>query len=1034
MPSKTNEQALEAAIEKALTGSNLEEMKAQGYAPQQMAEGEIHYRSGNGFYIGDPNDYDAKWAIDKRRFWHFLESSQAEELAKLRKRSDGELKILHRLNVLIKKYGVLELLRKGLDVDDAHFELLYPLPLASSGERVRQQFEQNEFSVSRQLRYSLDKPLQEIDMVIFVNGLPIITMELKNPWTGQNARYHGQKQYREDRDIRQPLLQFGRCLVHFAVDTDEVYMTTRLAGKGTFFLPFNKGNGQSKGNPVNEFGHKTAYLWEQIFKRESLTNLIQHFVRFDGKRTTALNKRTLYFPRFHQLDVVRKIVADIEKEGLGKTYLIQHSAGSGKSNSITWAAYQLIETYPKHENVRGYRGMERPLFDSVIVVTDRRLLDKQIRENIKSFSQVKNIVAPAYRSADLKAALEMGKKIIITTIQKFPFVLEGIGQMNEKQFAVIIDEAHSSQTGTTADKMNMTFAKTDDSLGDAQDKLFDLMSSRKMRQNVSYLAFTATPKNSTLEKFGVRQADGSFKPFHLYSMKQAIEEGFILDVLANYTTYKSYYELQKSIAENPLFDTKKAQKKLRKYVERQERTIATKAEIMLNHFMEQVQAKRKLKGKGKAMVLTQSIEAAILYYQAMQRLLEQKGNPFRILVAFSGKKMLKGIEYTEEQINYLPAELDRAKSSDPDYISDKIARYFDMDEYRILIVANKYLTGFDQPKLCSMYIDKKLQGVLAVQALSRLNRSANKLGKKTEDLFVLDFFNSTEDIKKAFDDFYTATSLSEATDVNILHELKDHLEDPGVYELAEVKEFTNLFFDNADAQLLSPIIDQAAHRFNEELELTDEEKADYKIKAKQFVKIYGQLASIMDMDYSRLNWEQLFWFLKFLIPKMVIRNKDKDQLDSLLDAVDLSTYGIERVKLNHKIELDAEETSLKPQNANPRGAHEEEEKDTLEEILRMFNERWFKDWGATPEEQRIRFASFGEGILNHPDYKDKVMENPDAQNRDMAFDKIMKEVMTHHRKLDIQLYRKFVQDEGFAQAIVNGLKRYVEQEAIKRNI
>lgn len=444
MPSQTNEAALEATIEKKLTGICLEELKEQNVSLHNVNERAELYRAGNGYYIGAPEDFNTKYAIDEFRFWDYLQSTQKEELAKLQKQTDWKLKILERLDRMIKKYGILRLFRKGLDVDDAHFTLLYPLPLASSSDIVKANFESNQFSSTRQLRYSLSNTAEEIDMVLFVNGLPFATMELKNHWTGQNAKVHGQNQYKFKRDVTQPLLNFGRCIVHFAVDTDEVYMTTKLSGGSTYFLPFNLGQRDplfGKGNPPNPFGHKTAYLWEEILTRQSVANIIQHFVRFDGKDTDPLSKKTLYFPRYHQLDVVRKLIADASKKGVGQTYLIQHSAGSGKSNSITWAAYQLIETYPESDTLPGSKGISNPLFDSVIVVTDRRLLDKQLRENIKEFSEVKNIVAPAYSSADLKSALEGGKKIIITTIQKFPFIVDGIADLSEKRFAVITRKA-----------------------------------------------------------------------------------------------------------------------------------------------------------------------------------------------------------------------------------------------------------------------------------------------------------------------------------------------------------------------------------------------------------------------------------------------------------------------------------------------------------------------------------------------------------------------------------------------------------------
>jgi type I restriction enzyme R subunit len=794
--------------------------------------------------------------------------------------------------------------------------------------------------------------------------------------------------------------------VHFTVDTDEAYMTTKLDGKKTFFLPFNKGNNHGKGNPINPDGHKTAYIWEEVFTKKSLAGLIQHFVRLDKKDSDTLSKRTLFFPRYHQLNVVRKIINDASKKGVGQTYLIQHSAGSGKSNSIAWVAYQLIEVYPHSLNAVGNRGLDEPLFDSVIVVTDRRLLDKQLRDNIKEFSEVKNIVAPAYSSQELKTSLESGKKIIITTIQKFPFIVDGIADLSNKRFAIIIDEAHSSQSGSAHDNMNRVMGKDEDNTLDAQDAILEIMRTRKMKGNASYLAFTATPKPNTLEKFGVKQENGTFKPFHLYSMKQAIQEGFILDVLSNYTTYKSYYEIVKSIEDNPLFDTTKAQKKLRAYVEKNEKTIAVKTDIILDHFINKIVNTKKLKGKAKAMVITQDIKTAVLYHFAIVAKLKELGNPFKTIVAFSGKKKVKGIEHTENELN--------------GFAGKDISKKFDSDEYKILVVANKFLTGFDQPKLTAMYVDKKLQGVLAVQALSRLNRSANKLGKKTEDLFVLDFFNEVEDIKKSFDPFYTATTLSGATDINVLHELKDFLDSLGVYEWKEVENFIEKYFNKDEASELSPIIDIASHRFNDELELEDKEKIDYKIKAKQFVKIYGQMASIMLCEVE--DWEKLFWFLKFLIPKLIIQDKNQEMLSDILNSVDLSTYGLERTKLN-VISLDDNETELKPQNPNPRGVFDDEDKNYLDTIINSFNEKWFQGWDATPEEQRIRFINIVNKIKEHPDFKNKYANNPDTHTKNLAYQEIFKDIMSKQRQSELELYKKIHKDNVFKNAFQDTIKR-----------
>lgn len=1006
MVSNTKEIALEQAIQEHLTGKG----------PQSLGDVPAHYAHSL-YRLGLAADFDAEYALDTRLFWEFLESTQGKELAKLKARNpaDWQRKILERFDRLVKKHGVLHLLKKGLAVDDAFFVLMYPAPLASSAARVHENFAANIFSVTRQVRYSQANPAEEIDMVLFLNGLPLITIELKNAWTGQTARYHGKKQYREGRDASQPLLQFGRALVHMAVDTDEVFMTTKLAGPTTFFLPFNKGHNEGEGNPPNPNGHKTAYLWEEVFSKESLAGIIQHFVLLEGRATDPLSKKTLIFPRYHQLDVVRRLLDHAANHGVGHSYLIQHSAGSGKSNSITWAAFQLIETYPASAGLPGAKGLDQPLFDSVIVVTDRRLLDRQLRDNIKDFSEVKNIVAPAHSSAELKSALEHGKKIIITTIQKFPFIIDGIADLSDRRFAVIIDEAHSGQSGIAHDNMNraMGAGDVDPDEDDPQERILAAMRSRKMRGNASYFAFTATPKNTTLEKFGEPQADGSFKPFHLYSMKQAIEEGFILDVLANYTTYKSYYEIQKSIADNPLFDTAKAQKKLRAYVERSQQTINTKAEIMLDHFIGQVVTPKKLKGKAKGMIVTQNIEAAIRYYNAVSKLLADRGNPFKVLIAFSGEKMVDGVPYTEAGMNGF---------SDSD-----TRERFDEDGYRLLVVANKYLTGFDQPKLTTMYVDKKLQHVLAVQALSRLNRAAPRLGKRTEDLFILDFFNDVDDIKQAFDPFYTVTTLSSATDVNVLHELKDVLDQVGVYEWQEVEDFVARYFAGEDAQTLSPLIDTAADRFNHQLELEEGEKIDFKIKARQFVKVYGQMASILPFEV--VEWEKLFWFLKFLVPKLRIKDPNQDTLDELLESVDLSSYGLERTRLNHSISLDASASELDPQNPNPRGYRDgEPEKDPLDEIIRTFNERWFQGWSATPEEQRVKFVNVVNSIRAHPDYAEKYEANADPFNKGLALDRILQDVMLKRRKEELELYKLFASDPAFKSAWSQSIKQVLSKQ------
>lgn len=990
MVSQTNEKALEDLIQECL----------------------IHQQ---GYHLGENQDFNPQIAVDTAKLWQFLETTQPEELDKLKYNPDWQKIVLDRIDRKIKKNSLLPLIKKGLDIDSAHLTLFYSQPYNDLNPEIQANFQKNIFSVTRQIHFSTTDTALSIDLVIFINGLPIITIELKNQWTNQTV-YDAKKQYC-GRDYQQPLLNFGRCLVHFALDTDEVWMTTRLNGKSTYFLPFNQGNNNGKGNPINPNGHKTSYLWEDILSRSSLANILEHFVLLEGNPKDALKDKTLIFPRYHQRDVVNKILLSAQINGTGKTYLIQHSAGSGKSNSITWLAFQLIQLYPlpltkvnnfttNQENndnstTRTDIPLDEPLFNSVIVVTDRTNLDKQLRDNIKDFSEVKNIIAHAKTSEDLKNALETGKKIIITTIQKFRFIVEGIEGLSNKRFAVIIDEAHSSQSGTSADTLNMTINKTNDNDDteeeipeDNQDKILEVMKNRKLSKNASYFAFTATPKNSTLEKFGIRQSDGSFLPFHLYSMKQAIEEGFILDVLANYTTYKSYYEIQKSIIDNPEFDTSKAQKKIKAFVEAHPKTIATKAEIMVNHFLENVVKPKKMKGEARGMIVTKNITTAIIYYQEIQKLLKENNADFQAIIAFSGKKKVNGIEHTEESLNGFPSKDIEAK--------------FRTDDYRLLVVANKFLTGFDEPLLHTMYIDKKLTGVLAVQALSRLNRCNNKMGKN--DTFILDFVNSTTEIKQAFDPFYTATSLMEATDINVLHDLKESLDGLGVYEIYEVNQFNQLFFKGVEAEQLSPIIDTAAQRFNSDLQLTEEDKIDFKIKAKQFVKVYAQLACLIPFD--NLDWEKLHWFLKFLIPKLIVKNPQQDQLDELLNSIDLSTYGIERVTLNSAIALKDEQGELKPQNPNPRGYYEQEkEYNTLDEIINSFNQAYFGQWEATPEEQRIKLVNIAQNVANNPDYQTQVVNNPDPQNSRMAIARLIKQAVNQERRRELSLYKNYSQKQ-----------------------
>ena len=696
MLSKTDEQAFEALIEKALVGSTREERIVAG-----QTDVNAQMPMGSQYYWGCPDDMDKRQAIDTRRLWAFLEATQ-QGMLKEYKGKDLKTSLPKQIARDIETFGVIKVLREGVDVDNIHVTLFYPKPSAADSEASKLKYEQNQFSLTRQQTFSVSNPGLEIDMVLFVNGLPLFTFELKNPWTHQTAKYDGQKQYKSvERNPKEALLNFGRCLAHFTMDKDEVFFTTRLSLDKTYFMPFNKGlpNGQGAGNPVNvEGGYKTSYMWEQILQKDTVADIIMNYVCFDYDEAKTQKKvphimknaKKLIFPRYHQLDVVSKLVDDVSEMGVGKTYLIQHSAGSGKSNSLTWLAYKLIKTCPQTMKAVRAKAVDAPLFNSVIVVTDRRLLDKQISDNIKMFGQSGKIVAHADTSKDLKEAIENNKRIIITTIQKFPYICHSISDVSDHNFAIIIDEAHSSQSGVAADSVNATTQKDADTEGGDTDTLLEkLMKDRKMSSNCSYFAFTATPKRETLERFGSQDSEGRFHPYHLYSMKQAIEEGFILDVLTNYTTYRSYYELIKSIEDNPEYNNEKAQKKLRSVVERDPQTIAAKAEVMLNHFDAKIFRSHKLKGKAKAMVVTKDIECAIKYYWALNGLVKDKALPYKILIAFSGEKRMpsqfvtmspvlsySGIaaeaescfEYTEAGMNGFP--------------DTKTAEKFDSDDYR----------------------------------------------------------------------------------------------------------------------------------------------------------------------------------------------------------------------------------------------------------------------------------------------------------------------------------------------------------------
>jgi type I restriction enzyme R subunit len=753
----TTERGLEELIVRSMTG------RTDVLVPAHVAtESSVPVAGGTGWLLGDANHYDREYCVDLVQLRGFLMATQKDVLESLELDTDGPTrrKFLARLQGEITKRGTIDILRHGIKHGPHHIDLFYGTP-SPGNEKAAERYACNRFSVTRQLRYSRDETQRALDVALFINGLPIATFELKNSLTKQTVA-DAVAQYQRDRDPREKIFEFGRCLAHFAVDEQEVRFCTHLTGKGSWFLPFNRGWNDGAGNPPNADGLKTDYLWKRILTRDGLTNIFENYAQIVETKDpkTGKKKAVQIWPRFHQLDVVRRLLVDVAVQGAGRRYLIQHSAGSGKSNSIAWLAHQMI----------GLRNDDTAIFDSIIVVTDRRILDRQIRDTIKQFAQVGSTVGHAEHSGDLRKFIADGKKIIISTVQKFPFILDEIGnEHRDRHFSIVIDEAHSSQGGKAsaalATALSAAGAEEDDET--LEDKINRLMEAKKLLPNASYFAFTATPKNKTLEIFGEPdpQADGSVKhrPFHSYTMKQAIQEGFILDVLAYYTPVDSYYKLVKTVEEDPEFDTKRAKKKLRRYVESHDHAIRLKAEIMVDHFHEQVMALNKIGGEARAMVVTSGIERAIQYFHAFRDYLGERKSRYKAIVAFSGEHEYGGVKVTEASLNGFPSN----------QIADKIQE----DPYRFLICADKFQTGYDEPLLHTMYVEKVLSGIKAVQTLSRLNRAH----PKKHDVFVLDFINDSDTIQKAFADYYRTTVLADETDPNKLHDLKTALDAYDVY-------------------------------------------------------------------------------------------------------------------------------------------------------------------------------------------------------------------------------------------------------------
>ena len=983
MKTDTSERGLEDLIVAAMTEPHPADVTPDGRFSERIS---APYNR-KIWTLGDHRDYDREFAVDIVQLRTFLLATQKETAEALDLNADTPIrrKFLARLQGEISKRGSIDVLRHGLKHEKYTLEMFFGTPSPGNPKAV-EQFAANRFSITRQLRYSLDETRRALDLCLFINGLPIATFELKNSLTKQTVE-DAIEQYRRDRDPRERLFAFGRCMVHLAVDEHEVRMCTHLAGKGSWFLPLNRGWNDGAGNPPNPAGLKTDYLWKRILTPQGITDILENYAQIVAEQygKTAKKKTKQVFPRYHQLAVVRKLLADVVRQGVGKRYLIQHSAGSGKSNSIAWLAHQLISL----------RSDDKDVFDSIIVITDRRLLDRQIRDTIKQFAQVGATVGHAEHSGDLRKFLESGKKIIISTVQKFPFILDEIGDEHRgRTFAVIIDEAHSSQGGKTSAALSEALADPEDTVNDALEKR---MAARKMLDNASYFAFTATPKNKTLEMFGEpypgEEGKVKHRPFHSYTMKQAIQEGFILDVLKSYTPVDSYYKLVKTVPDDPEFDTKKAKKKLRRYVESNDHAIRLKAEIMVDHFHEQVAGLHKIGGQARAMVVTSGIERAIQYFHAFRDYLQERKSPYKAIVAFSGEHEYGGVKVTESSINGFPG--------------NDIAEKIQEDPYRFLICADKFQTGYDEPLLHTMYVDKPLAGIKAVQTLSRLNRAT--LGKR--DVFVLDFMNNTETITEAFADYYRTTVLSEETDPNKIHDLKAALDSHQVYAPEQVEALVALYLNGAKRETLDPILDVCVAVYKDSLD--ENGQVDFKGKAKAFTRTYDFLAAIL--PYNKAEWEKLSIFLTFLIPKLPAPIEE-DLSKGILEAIDMDSYRAEK-KAAMKILLPDENAEIDPIPTTGGGGKPEPELDRLSNILKTFNDQFgalFTD--ANRIMHRITDDIAPKVALDQP-YQNARKNTPNAAG--LELDAALVRVINPLLKDDTEFYKQFVQNKDFKRFVTD---------------
>ena len=941
----------------------------------------------NGYEEGANSDYDKEYAVDETRLLRFLRDTQPTEVAKLGIDASETKKrqFFNRLSSEITKRGIIDVLRNGVKIYPADLIMFYLTP-TENNKKQHEMYQKNIFSVTRQLRYASERSKLALDLCIFINGLPVITIELKNSLTGQ-CTADAVQQYKDDRDPKDILFSFKRCMVHFAVDDRTIEFCTKLAKQNSWFLPFNKGYHDGAGNPPNPDGIMTDYLWKDILTKTKLSRIIESYAQVIVDEDPETHKKSIkqVFPRYHQLDVVEKLLADVTENGTGKRYLIQHSAGSGKSNSIAWLAHQLI----------GLEKDGKSIIDTVFVVTDRKILDKQIRNTIKQFMQVKNTVVWAKHSGDLRKAILDGRRIIITTVEKFPYIISEIGQEHkDRHFGIIIDEAHSGQSGRNSAQMNLALSGlATDEEADNEDKINAMMEGRKLVPTASYFAFTATPKNKTLEVFGVPyEEDGETKhrPFHVYTMKQAIQEGFILDVLQNYTAIDSWYRIMKIIENDPQFDKKRAQKKLRNFVEGNEYTINRKAAMMVEHFHEQVIAKGKIGGQARAMVVTASIPRCIEYYYAISKLLAERHSPFKAIIAFSGEHKYHGQE---------PALTSAAMNGFPDA---DIPSAFKKDPYRLLIVADMFQTGFDEPLLHTMYVDKMLYDIKAVQTLSRLNRCH----PKKRDTFVLDFYNKPEDIQKAFSTYYKTTILSGETDPNKLYDLIATMEEYQVFSTDEVEHIVDLFLNGAGRERLDPLLDTNAEIYKD---LDTEEQIKFKSAAKAFVRTYGFIGAIL--PYGNADWEKLSIYLNLLIPKLPSPRSD-DPSEGILESIDLNNYRPE-ARDSMSIVLDDTDTEVTPVPTGSGGHIVDPEMDLLSNIVSEFNDMFGNiDW-KDEDNARHQVTEVIPAMVSKDESYQNAMRNSDEEGARLESERALQQVIFSIMADNMEIFKQYQDNPAF---------------------